>query len=405
MPTTADLLRARADDDHAGLLFEDERYSWAEVVQAGADRAALALALRRPGPFHIGVLLDNQPEYVFWICAAALSGGATVGINPTRRGAELAHDVGHTDCQLIVTDTAHFAVIEELGLDLAADRILCVDDAAYAQALGHHAGTPLGALPQDIDPDTALMLLFTSGSTGAPKAVVCSQGRFAGICANMPARFGLNRDDVCYNAMPMFHGNALMACWAPTVTTGATWAIRRTFSASGFLPDVRQFGATFFNYVGRSLAYILATPEQADDADNALRFGFGTEASDRDLIEFSRRFGCGFAEGYGSSEGQINIPKSPDAPGTSLGKAAAGQELIVVDPDTGEECPRARLGEHGELLNLEAIGELVRTDPGARFEGYYKNPTATAERSHGGWYWSGDLAYRDEDGWFYFAGR
>ncbi len=405
MATTANLLRARTGDEHVGLLFEDERYRWEEIVQHGADRAALALALRRPGPFHIGVLLDNQPEYLFWICAAALSGAATVGINPTRRGAELAHDVQHTDCQLIVTDAEHRHTIEELGLDLDDDRVLYIDDERYGEMLGHHAGTPLGALPHDIDPASPLMLLFTSGSTGAPKAVVCSQGRFAGISESMPARFGLGRDDVCYNAMPMFHGNALMACWAPMLATGGTWAIRRTFSASGFLPDVRAFGATYFNYVGRALAYILATPEQPDDADNTLRFGFGTEASDRDLVEFARRFGCRFSEGYGSSEGQISINKTDETPPAALGKPPAGVELIVADPDTGEECPRARLGEHGELLNLEAIGELVRTDAGFRFEGYYNNPEATAERNHGGWYWSGDLAYRDDDGWFYFAGR
>jgi len=295
--------------------------------------------------------------------------------------------------------------VEELGLELDDDRILCIDDARYAELLGHHAGTPLGALPQHIDPAAPLMLLFTSGSTGAPKAVVCSQGRFAGISAMMPDRFGLGRDDVCYNAMPMFHGNALMACWAPMLGAGGTWAIRRQFSASGFLPDVRKFGATYFNYVGRSLAYILATPEDPADADNPVRLGFGTEASDRDLVEFARRFGCHFAEGYGSSEGQINIPKSADAPPASLGKPPEGMDVIIADADTGEECPRAQLGRHGELLNLDAIGEIVRRDAGVQFEGYYNNPDATAERNRNGWYWSGDLGYRDEDGWFYFAGR
>ena len=97
METTADLLRARAGDERPGLLFEDERYTWAEVVDRGAQRGALALERRRPGPFHIGVLLENEPEYVFWIVGAALAGAAVVGINPTRRGAELAHDIAHTD--------------------------------------------------------------------------------------------------------------------------------------------------------------------------------------------------------------------------------------------------------------------------------------------------------------------
>ncbi len=403
MTTTADLLRARADDEHLGLLFEDERYTWAEVVTAAEQRASIALALRRPGPFHIGVLLDNEPEYLFWIAGAALAGAAVVGINPTRRGAELAHDVAHTDCQLIVTDAAHRPLLDGLDIGVTAERILTAGSEEFGELLADHR-VPR-SLPDEIDPAAPLLLLFTSGSTGAPKAVICSQARFGAIAERMPGLFGLGRDDVCYNAMPMFHGNALMACWAPMLGAGGTWALRRSFSASGFLPDVRRFGATYINYVGRALAYILATPEQPDDADNPVRLAFGTEASDRDLIEFARRFGCRFSEGYGSSEGQIAINKSPDTPPTALGLAPADTDLVVADPETARECPRARLGPSGELLNLEAIGELVRRDAGAQFEGYYNNPEATADRLRNGWYWSGDLAYRDEDGYFYFAGR
>jgi fatty-acyl-CoA synthase len=406
-PTTADLLLARLGDGHPGLLFEDRSWSWDEVVHEGARRAALALELRRPDrPFHIGVLLDNEPDHLFWIVGAALAGAATVGINPTRRGVELAHDVAHTDCQLVVTshDQRHHIDGLDLGDALTPDRVVEVDGGAHQADLDRLSRTDPHEVDRRAGPGEPLLLLFTSGSTGAPKAVVCSQARFAGIAASVPGTFGITRDDVCYSAMPMFHGNALMASFAFALGTGATWAIRRRFSASGFLPDVRRFGATYINYVGRSLAYILATPERPDDADNTLRLAFGTEATDRDMAEFTRRFGCPFAESYGSSEGQISIIKTPDAPPTSLGLPREGAEVKVVDPTTGEECPRARFGEHGQLVNPEAIGELVRTDP-AGFEGYYGNPEATAERLHDGWYWSGDLAYRDEEGWYYFAGR
>ncbi|MUU79929.1 AMP-binding protein, partial [Winogradskyella endarachnes] len=91
-----------------------------------------------------------------------------------------------------------------------------------------------------------------------------------------------HRDDVDYCCMPLFHGNALMALWAPALANGATVCLTRKFSASGFLPDVKFFGATFFTYVGKALAYLMATPEQPDDADNRLERGFGTEASPED---------------------------------------------------------------------------------------------------------------------------
>ena len=89
--TIADLLLRWREDDRPGLWFEGRTWSWREVVAESARRAAVALSLRDPArPFHIGVLLDNVPEYMFWIGGAALCGATIVGINPTRRGAELA---------------------------------------------------------------------------------------------------------------------------------------------------------------------------------------------------------------------------------------------------------------------------------------------------------------------------
>ncbi len=404
--TVAELFRARRDDAHPGLRFEDSTWSWHDVVVESSTRASLANELRTDGPFHIGVLLENVPEFLFWLGGAAFAGATIVGINPTRRGAELAADIRHTDCQLIVTDGSGLDLIEGLDLGVAPECMLLVDTPGYADLLERHGDAPVAA--GDPDPGDTVMLTFTSGSTGAPKAVVCTQGRLARISETSAARFGLTRDDVLYESMPMFHGNAIMANVAPALGLGATIAMRRRFSASGFLPDARKFGATFFNYVGRSLAYVLATPEAPDDADNPLQLGFGTEASAPDMERFSARFGCELLENYGSSEGVIVILRPPDTPPTALGKPPPmpGTDIIVADPDTGEECPRARFDGDGQIVNAsEAIGELVNRAGAPAFEGYYKNPQATADRLRGGWYWSGDLGYRDEDGWFYFAGR
>ena len=404
MDTAAALLRARADDTHPGLLFEDDAYSWAQIVQAGATRGQVALTLRRPGPFHVGVLLDNVPEYLFWIAGAALAGATVVGVNSTRRGRELERDIRHTDCQLIVTDLAHLPLLDGLDLDLAPERLLVVDGPPYGEMVRSRADAPIPDVR--VEERDRLLLLFTSGSTGAPKAVVCSQGRLAGIGSRIPKMFGIMRSTTTYNAMPLFHGNALMANWAGVLAEGATFSMRRRFSASGLLADVRRFGASYFNYVGRALAYVLATPEAPDDADNPLELGFGTEASPRDRAEFSRRFACRLIENYGASEGAIAIGGADGAPRGALGRALYGEDLAVVDPVTGSECARAVFDAAGRLVNgAEAIGELVGRNVAERFEGYYNNPEADAERLRGGWYWTGDLGYRDGDGWLYFAGR
>jgi fatty-acyl-CoA synthase len=402
MPTIAELVRARAADEHSAILFEDRSWSYAEYVTACAERAALLEELRRPGPFHVGVLLDNVPEFAMWLGAAAVAGAVVVGINPTRRGAELARDITHTECQLLVTEDRYAPLLDGIDTGVGPDRTFDIESAAYTEALDRHRGA---ALPDVEVADSDLyLLLFTSGTSGAPKACLCSQGRLGRIGRTLADMVKLGPEDVCYLAMPMFHSNALMAGWAPALAGGATSALRRKFSASGFLPDVRKFGVTYFNYVGKPLSYILATPERPDDADNSLRLVFGNEGADLDIDRFSRRFGVPVIDSYGSTEGGAVVQRTPDMPPGALGRGGDG--MAVLDPETGEESPPARFDADGRLLNSdEAIGELVNRLGASGFEGYWNNDEANTARVHDGVYWTGDLAYRDEQGYFFFAGR
>jgi fatty-acyl-CoA synthase len=406
MTTVAELFAARAEDDHVGLRSEDDSWTWRTVVAEARCRGALLQSIRGPGPFHVGVLLENVPEFLFLLGGAAQVGATIVGINSTRRGEELARDIRHTDCGVVITESSLAGLLDGLDLGLPAGRVLVADTAAYAEVLdglSPPADPPPSAA---VDAATLYLLLFTSGSTGAPKAVRVSQGRIAAAAQGMATGSGFGHDDVLYCAMPMFHGNALNSCVLPAVASGATLALRRRFSASAFLPDVRRVGATYFNYVGRALAYILATPPTEHDADNRLKFGFGTEASPQDISAFRRRFGCPIVEGYGSSEGAISMTRGPGTPRHALGTPPPGMDVVVVDPVSSRECAAAVFDDAGRLVNADdAIGEIVARDGVARFEGYYANDEADAERTRDGWFWSGDLGYRDEAGFFYFAGR
>src|SRR5438128_471317 len=140
MPTIAELVRARAADDTSAILFEDQSWSYAEYTAACAERAALLTEVRRTGPFHVGVLLDNVPEFPMWLGAAALVKAVVVGINPTRRGTELARDITHTDCQLIVTEARHAPLLEGLDIGVSADRVLVIESMSYVEALASHRG-------------------------------------------------------------------------------------------------------------------------------------------------------------------------------------------------------------------------------------------------------------------------
>ena len=130
MQTIDELIRDRAGDHAVGLAFADRTWTHDQVVAEQAQRAAVLASLRRPGPFHVALMLDNVPEFVFWMGGAALAGAVMVGANPTHRGDELARDLSHTECQLLVTNAGYRALVEgyDLGPALPPERILIIDD-------------------------------------------------------------------------------------------------------------------------------------------------------------------------------------------------------------------------------------------------------------------------------------
>ena len=397
--TVQQLLRSRMHDDSVAVAHDDQTWTWREhLAEASAEASALIGLADTVRPLHVGALLGNSPAMLRSMAAAALGGYVLCGINTTWRGTGLSADIRRSDCQLLLVDSDHLPLLD--GLDLRGITVLDVTSQRYLDAVS--AAAPL--VPhREVGPSDTLMMIFTSGTSGDPKAV-----RFAHVMAilcgaSLIGQYDITGADVCYLSMPLFHSNGVAAGWAVAIGSGATMVPAR-FSTSRFLADIRRHNVTYMNYVGKPLALVLATPERDDDANNTLRVAFGNEATDRDIDEFARRFGCRVVDSFGSSEFAVIVTREDGTPAGSIGKGYPG--VAVYNSETVTECAPAVFDQSGALANFDdAVGELVNTQGSGPFAGYYNDPSATSERIRHGMYWSGDLAYRDTDGWIYLAGR
>ncbi len=416
----AALLRRNQDDpaiaSRPAVLFGEQVWTHRQYVEESLRWAALFRQRLPDGrPPHVGVLLDNTPDYLFAFGGAAFTGAAVVGLNHTRQGEHLRRDIVHTDIGLLITEPTHLhrlePIVEELPFGpeqiLVSSRWRRRDDPH--PALGSDLERVLdGAVGDDDgfepDPSTTWALIFTSGTSAAPKAVICSQRRLLVTGTRLGLLLGLGPDDVGYVSMPLFHSNAVMVGWMPSLVYGCAVGLARRFTASGWLADVRRYRATYFNYTGKPLAYLVATPEKPDDADNPLRIAFGNEGSPEVVEAFRRRFGVAeVIDAFGATEGGISLDR--DGPVKPGAMGIAPPHIKIVDEDGNELAP-ARFDQHGRLVNAsDCVGEIVNTAGAGPFEGYYNNDEATAATTRRGWYWSGDLGYMDEDRNVYFAGR
>src|SRR5206468_3636983 len=155
-------------------------------------------------PLHVGALLGNTPEMLTAMAAAALGGYVLCGINDTRRGAALAKDIVRADCQILLTDPDRRALLD--GLDLPGVRLIDVSSDEWSGMVA--AARPLVPYREVVPTDT-LMMIFTSGTSGEPKAVQVTHLTVIFAGANLIGRFEVEPSGVCYLSMPLFHSNAL----------------------------------------------------------------------------------------------------------------------------------------------------------------------------------------------------
>ncbi len=408
-----DIIRELAADpasrSRTFLQFEDIKVTYGDFYRVAIRYARLFLSLKQEGPFHVGILMDNYPEFVYAFGGCALSGAVLVGINYTQLGEQLARSINHMDCQLLLTEPKYVPAVREVMKEFEVIR----EGRILVNTFHEHEDLPSGFIPleekleevrraapnefeQDpqlnILPTAPLMVVFTSGTTGAPKGIMNSHAKFAGAGILINSRLGLTSEDVAYFSMPLFHSNSAFLSFMPALMAGGGIAFRRRFSSRHWLDDVRSFGATSYSYVGKTMSYLLEVLPTPNDQENSLRIAIGNGASGNVRSRFRERYGLRqIIEMYGATEAGATILSEPGDPVESVG--ACPEDIKILSND-GSECPPAKLDKHGKILNADrAVGEIVKVTDTGMFESYYKNPEATNHKTRNGMFWTGDLGH------------
>jgi crotonobetaine/carnitine-CoA ligase len=343
----------------------------------------------------VALMLPSHPDHIIAILALAKVGLVRVPINASLKGAALELALAQFSPEALIADTQY---AQALGAALDRHPVPRVvwrgGDAGFADLLAHDDASPPAIAP---GPDDIIAITPSSGTTGAPKGVLKSDRTLrAGPVAT---RMLTDREpgDVLLFWEALHHG-AGVAVVIGAVLERITLAMVSRFSASRFWDDARRYRATHIHYLGTVLQMLLKQPPRDDDREHAVRVAWGGGCPLEVWQQFRARFGVSMREGYGLSELITFVLINRDGPAGSIGKPLPWYQVRLEDGDGNEVAP----GQTGELV-------IASDDDRLGFLGYFDNASATAEavsvRDGRRWFRTGDLARKDQEGWFYFAGR
>ncbi len=394
-----ELLERRAGstpDKHFLFSEADGRaYTYAEF-DAAANRAALMLAARGISKGDaVSLLMPNGAEYVIAYFACFKLGALAGPVNSLLKSEEISYVVNNSEARALLVHSEFLPKIESLRNELPGlEHVIVFDDEAKATA--EFAGKTLPEVP--IERDDEAIIIYTSGTTGKPKGCLLTHGNLVANARQIADWLNFTERDRLLTVMPLFHMNAVSVTTMTPLYAGGSSVVSPKFSASRFWHIISDYGVTSFGSVATMLSMLLSTYPEGVPAGlktDQLRFAMcGSAPVPAEVLrKFEETFDCLVIEGYGLSESTcrstFNPPDERRRPG-SCGMAI-GNEMRVVD----EEDREVAAGE---------LGEIVLRGPNV-LKGYYKNPEATERAFRDGWFHTGDVGYKDADGFFYIVDR
>lgn len=397
----------------------DEKYTYLDMHMQ-SNRVGNGLSKLGVGQgTGISLMEINCPEFLYTLFATFKLGAYVVLINTALKGATLQYIIDHSDSEVLII---HWSMLEQylniknqlpkikqviVDVNEAPDDFKIPNGMIPFQELMQASDNDIEA---EIDFDEKAMLMYTSGTTGPPKATTFFYKKFiAGqslqIFTALPMVIGCTSKDVYFTCLPLFHGNALQITTLPGFISEYQVVLSKRFSASRHWDICRKYNVTIFNTLGAMPQFLLKQPERPNDGENDVHIVVSA-ACPKEMIEpFEKRYNVTVKEFYGAVDGGGYLlgpffEKGPVPVGT-MGKPLPGTFADIID-------------EAGNLLGPDELGELVflvdKKELDQRKVTYYKDKESSQEKIREGkdgqlWFHTEDLATKDKDGWFYFVDR
>ena len=351
------------------------------------------------------IVAQNHPEFVDTMVGSSIAGTVFVPIDPRTRGKKLAYMLDFAGCRGVVIGdyaAAHLLDILDDCPQLEWVWVIATQGKTLPASFGDlrvRSFNDVLARPRAADlavrvvaADTPMQMLYTSGTTGDPKAILSPYARF-GFVAGLGALMGLRAGDRPYTGLSLSHANAQLITLGTTLHMGLRGVFSRRFTKSRLWDITRHYGCTMFNLLGGMTTAIYSEPVCANDRDNPVRYVLSAGMPATIWNEFKQRFAVEIHEFYGAAEGGLTL-NPPGGPVGSIGKPPASALGRIVD-------------ENDEELGAGQPGEIVfkNADGSCPVIAYFKNPQASASKTANGWLRMGDIGYKDTEGWYYFLFR
>jgi crotonobetaine/carnitine-CoA ligase len=391
--------RVKKHPDKPLLLFDNSSFTYAEFEREVSRVANGLLRLGVERGDRIALLLPNCPEFLFAVFAAAEIGAVFVPINTAFKAEEAGYVLNHSESSFLVTAGSFLSLVA--SIKEKCPRLRRVITLRGEKGAGCISWDEFLFRASDSAPKAAARpaeiasITYTSGTTDRPKGVMLTQYAYLFAPQKRAEALGWNESDRVIVMMPLFHVNALCHMAIAMISVGGSILLRQRFSASHFWDEVREHGVTTSSLMRTIPQILLNLPERADDGENPLRLVVALLPPEQHL-RFEERFGLTVVPSYSLTEDILSVLGPLDKSRRKLGSCglpiAPTVHRLRILRDDGEECKPGQLGE------------IIKQSPTV-MKGYYKNPAATSEAIKGGWLYTGDLGYLDEDGFLYFVDR